>query len=190
MAPLLEVEGVLLGRCLVLLALSAEPWNSSGEGVMLGRTRSRVAFEKQFHTSLGEATMSDNPFQAPQSDDYAVGVKSGRVEDLKKVAVYQKGILVCILINLIVIFGRFFVPQSFQLMMSLLYIPAGLAGTVFIFLLAMKVYNTGLGVLFGLLTFVPCLGLIILLVVNNKATTVLQQNGHKVGLLGADLSGF
>jgi len=41
----------------------------------------------------------------------------------------------------------------------------GLAGTVFIFLLAIKLYSTGLGVLFGLLTFIPCIGLIVLLVV-------------------------
>lgn len=135
--------------------------------------------------------MSDNPYQAPQFDDSAVvGVRSGRREDLKSVAMYQKGVLVCILINLIVIFGRFFVPENVQLIMGLLYIPVGLAGTVFIFLLAIKLYSTGLGVLFGLLTFIPCIGLIVLLVVNNKATTVLQQNGYKVGLLGANLSQF
>ena len=135
--------------------------------------------------------MSDNPYQAPQFDDSAVvGVRSGRREDLKSVAMYQKGVLVCILINLIVIFGRFFVPENVQLFMGLLYIPVGLAGTVFIFLLAIKLYSTGLGVLFGLLTFIPCIGLIVLLVVNNKATTVLQQNGYKVGLLGAKLSQF
>jgi hypothetical protein len=54
----------------------------------------------------------------------------------------------------------------------------------------MKVYNTALGVLLGLLTFVPCINLIVLLVVNSKATSVLQLNGYKVGLLGADLSAF
>lgn len=135
--------------------------------------------------------MSDNPYQAPQSDDAAVvGVRSGRREDLRSVALYQKGILICILINLCIIVGRIFVPQGVQLLLLLVYIPVALAGVVCIFLLAMQVYNTALGVLFGLLTFVPCLGLIVLLVVNSKATSVLQLNGYKVGLLGADLSAF
>jgi hypothetical protein len=134
--------------------------------------------------------MSDNPYQSPQSDEHAVGVKSGRREDLRSVALYQKGILVCILIYLIVIFGQFLIPEDFRPLFGLLLIPVGLASTTFIFLLAIKVYNTGLGVLLGFLTFIPCIGLIVLLSVNGKATSVLQQNGHKVGLLGADLSKF
>lgn len=64
----------------------------------------------------------------------------------------------------------------------------GLAGTVFVFLLAIKVYSTGVGVLLGILTLVPCIGLIVLLIVNGKATGILKQNGIKVGLLGANLS--
>ena len=35
---------------------------------------------------------------------------------------------------------------------------------------------------------IPCVGLLALLAVNGKATTVLRSNGIKVGLLGADLS--
>ena len=64
----------------------------------------------------------------------------------------------------------------------------GLIGLVLVFLLATKVYGTALGVLLGILTLVPCVGLIVLLIVNGKATSVLRQNGHRVGLLGADLS--
>jgi len=43
-------------------------------------------------------------------------------------------------------------------------------------------------VLLGILTLIPCIGLIVLLVVNGKATGILKQNGIKVGLLGANLS--
>jgi hypothetical protein len=57
-----------------------------------------------------------------------------------------------------------------------------------VFLLAIKVYSTGVGVLLGILTLVPCIGLIVLLIVNGKATGILKQNGIKVGLLGANLS--
>ena len=133
--------------------------------------------------------MSENPFQSPASD-FAVGVKSGRREDLKSIATYQKGILICILIYLLTIVGNFFIPEDVQILLGLALAVLGVVSTVFVFLLAIKVYNTGVGILLGLLALVPCLGLIVLLVINGKATRILQQNGHKVGLLGADLSQF
>lgn len=42
--------------------------------------------------------MDDNPYRAPLSQDAALGVLSGRQEDVRSVALYQKGILVCILL--------------------------------------------------------------------------------------------
>ena len=43
-------------------------------------------------------------------------------------------------------------------------------------------------VLLGLLALIPCVGFVILFVVNSSATSVLQRNGIAVGLLGARLS--
>ena len=63
-----------------------------------------------------------------------------------------------------------------------------LVATVFVFLLAIKVYSTGVGILLRVLTLIPVVGLIVLLIVNGKATAILKQNGIKVGLMGADLS--
>jgi len=40
----------------------------------------------------------------------------------------------------------------------------------------------------GLLTLIPCINQITLLIVDGKATAVLEQNGISVGFLGADLS--
>lgn len=131
--------------------------------------------------------MDDNPYRAPMSEGAAVGVLSGRQEDVRSVALYQKGILVCILLNLCAGFGRFLIPQELQILAVLGILAVCLAGTVFVFLLSTKVYGVGLGILFGLLTFIPCLGLIMLLIINGKATSVLQQNGYKVGLLGAKM---
>jgi hypothetical protein len=34
----------------------------------------------------------------------------------------------------------------------------------------------------------PCIGLIVLLIVNQKAIKILRENGHEVGFFGADLS--
>ena len=107
---------------------------------------------------------------------------------MRSVAKYQKGILVCILIYLVAVIGQFAIPAEARAIVGLGGLVIGLVGTVFVFLLAIKVYNTGVGVLLGILTLVPCIGLIVLLVVNGKATAVLKQNGIKVGLLGANLS--
>ena len=81
---------------------------------------------------------------------------------------------------------RFILLHLFNLAYSLV----AITGTVFTFLLAIKVYNVVAGALLGLLTLIPylfCLGLIVLLIVNQKATHILQQNGIKVGLMGANL---
>ncbi|MCX7426604.1 MAG: hypothetical protein NTW96_13395 [Planctomycetia bacterium] len=134
--------------------------------------------------------MSENPYQAPPLEPPVVGVLSGTREDLRSVAVYQKGILVCILVYLIVIIGQFFVPAGLMIVLGLAGLGAGLAGLVFVFLLSTKVYGTGVGILLAILTFVPLLGLVVLLSINGKATATLQLNGHRVGLLGADLSEF
>ena len=132
--------------------------------------------------------MSENPYEPPLESSTAVGVLSGTREDLRSVARYQKGILVCILIYIVAVVGQFVFPPEMRMIIAYGMMLVGLAGAVFVFLLAIKVYGIGMGILLGILSFVPCLGLIVLLIVNGKATGVLKQNGIKVGLLGADLS--
>ena len=134
--------------------------------------------------------MSDNPFQSPLADSVAVGVLSGRREDLRKVAVYQKGIQFCILIYVIAIFSQFLVPPEVRILPLLGGLLAGIAGLVFVILLSMQVYHPVVGVLFGVLTLVPCLGLLVLLLINERATSLLKRNGFRVGLMGARLSDF
>jgi hypothetical protein len=148
--------------------------------------------------------MDENPFQSPVSDLHAVGVKSGTREDVRAVAKFQKGILVCILIQIIFAIGHAVISfqnvnngekpkppvaaQATDALLLLGLLVTGVVGSVFVFLLAIKVFSTGAGVLLGILTLVPCLGLIMLLFINSKATSILRQNGLKVGLLGANLS--
>jgi hypothetical protein len=145
-------------------------------------------------------TVNENPYQAPMADlRPAVGVLSGKREDVRAVAVYQKGMLVCILVYLLAIVGR--VMAAFvittpsaalgaAIVCGLAVLAAGLGGLVFVFLLSTKVYGVAIGILLGLLTFLPCIGLLVLLIINGKATNVLRQNGHRVGLLGASLPEF
>ena len=140
--------------------------------------------------------MSFNPYEAPapipQAPAPAIGVLSGTRADLRSVATYQRGIMVCILLYFIVmimqaiIASQIEVPPLFRVLSGLAILANGVAGAVFVFLLSIKVYGPALGILLGILTLIPCLGLLALLRVNAKATNVLQQNGIKVGLLGAN----
>ena len=103
-------------------------------------------------------------------------------------AKYQKGILVCILVYILAVAGQFALPLQIRPLVGLGVLVVGLIAAVFTIRLAMKTHGTVLGIILGILCLVPILGLLILLLVNQKATTVLQLNGIKVGLLGADLS--
>jgi len=132
--------------------------------------------------------MSENPYQSPETDARIVGVNDGSIESLRKVAQYQKGILVCILIQLLAVAPRLFAPPEMQILLSVGLVIVLIAGTIFVFLLAVNVYSTAMGVVMGIIALIPCIGLLALLAVNGKATTVLRNNGIKVGLLGADLS--
>jgi hypothetical protein len=116
-------------------------------------------------------------------------------EYLRQVAGAQKGIIYCIL-------GQFaLVPLNFALQslppeqalvtalsLGLTYLAVAVTATVFMFMLAVKVYSTGVGVVLGILTLIPCIGLIVLLVINQKATSILTESGVRVGLLGANSS--
>jgi len=132
---------------------------------------------------------SENPYQSPQTlEPVVVGVLSGDRRDLLDVAKFQKGILVCILIYLIAGICRAVVPPDLAVLVIIGVLCLGVAAAVFVFLLAIKIYGQGLGIVLGVLCIIPLLGLLVLLIVNGKATAVLKQNGIRVGLLGANLS--
>lgn len=132
--------------------------------------------------------MEVNPYQAPQPVPRALGVKSGRREDVYSVAIYQKVILICILIYLIALIGQFVLPEGLFLMLAIAAGVGVIVGTLFVFLLAAKVYHPAIGILLGLLTLVPVVGLIVLLRINAKAIKILKDNGVHVGLIGARMS--
>jgi hypothetical protein len=133
--------------------------------------------------------LTDNPYQAPEACPTAVGVLSGSRADLLSVARFQKGILICVLIYVIALLGLWFVPQL-RPYLRVGMLAVGFVGAVYVFLLAMRVYGTGLGLLLGLLALLPFISLLVLLSVVGRATAILKENGIRVGLLGADLSSF
>lgn len=61
---------------------------------------------------------------------------------------------------------------------------------VFVVLLASKLYSTAFAIVVGLLTLVPCGGIIYAAYLSSQASALLRRNGYTVGLLGADLAQF
>ena len=132
--------------------------------------------------------MTENPYQSPQAAADAVEILVESREYLRSVARSQKGILFCILIYLIAMFGVFWLPNEMLSVISVIVLLVGIVGALFVFMLAIKLYGAVLGIMLGVLSLVPLAGLLILSIVNGKATGVLRKNGVKVGLLGADIS--
>ncbi|MBK8259333.1 MAG: hypothetical protein IPK82_42600 [Polyangiaceae bacterium] len=65
-----------------------------------------------------------------------------------------------------------------------------IAGVVFAVRMASALHGTVIAVLCAVSLIIPCVGLIVLLVLNSQATRVLRNAGLKVGLLGVDSSQF
>jgi len=137
--------------------------------------------------------MSDNPFQTPLELHRGIsGVRIGTLESLKKVAQNQRGVLACILAEILIVVAQIVLrpmvgPDSelLTLLASIALLASGVLAAVFVFRLAVNVYHPAVGAALGILALVPCIGLVALLTINAKANDVLRQNGIHVGLMGA-----
>jgi DNA-directed RNA polymerase subunit RPC12/RpoP len=118
------------------------------------------------------------------------GAKGKGRDWLKKIAFAHKGILVSILLQIVLYIGAFLTPPQFRLVPLGAWMIAGLVGTVFTFMLAIRLYNALLGILLSVLTLIPLINLVVLWTMSGKATKVLRDAGHHVGFLGARLSEF
>jgi len=109
---------------------------------------------------------------------------------LRQVAIHQRAINLCILAEIIIVIVQIAARSSsmpyLALLMFLAYLGVAIAGAVFLFMLSLSLYNTAAGIVLRILALVPILGLLILLIVNGKATKVLRLHGIHVGLLGAN----
>jgi hypothetical protein len=114
-------------------------------------------------------------------------------DDLRAIATRQKVIILCILCNLAIVATNLGLNAAgaapgLRLLLALIYLGVGITALVFVFMLSLALYNVGVGILLGLLMFIPLVNLIVLLTINGKATKVLRENGINVGLLGASTS--
>lgn len=63
----------------------------------------------------------------------------------------------------------------------------GVVGGIFVALTAWELRGAFAAVVFGLATLVPCMGLIVITLVNGYATTELKKHGIRVGIFGATM---
>jgi hypothetical protein len=77
-----------------------------------------------------------------------------------------------------------------QLLVGVIAVGVVISGVVFAVRMASALHGTGIAILCAVLLFVPCVGLLVLLVLNSQATRELRKVGLRVGLLGADASQF
>ncbi len=118
--------------------------------------------------------------------------------DLRQIAWAQRILILCLLGHLVLWLGYIGLSVSgarmggrgsdtFETVM-IISVGLGLLSGIFVLLVEAKLSGLIIGFLIGLLTAVPCLGLLLILVVNTRATSTLQANGVHVGLIGARTS--
>lgn len=95
--------------------------------------------------------------------------------EIANIAKWQKAIIWLVIASFI----AFFIPQAFWI--------TGIISLVFIYLLA-RALRSNVAWLYAVLGLIPLVGLIVLLVINNKATQTLKRRGIRVGLMGAKRS--
>ena len=148
--------------------------------------------------------MEDNPFQSPVSPaggEFRPVVGVGSREELREVGNAQRGLLICLLVQIVLyvflqlsnlgaqaggLSANPASPDPVRLGLALILFVFGVGGMVYTFRLGKLLSGMGMGILFAILSLLPCLGLLVLLLVNGKATNLLKANGITVGFLGCD----
>lgn len=136
-----------------------------------------------------------NPYAspAPVPTDFAFSTDAHRAKlrEIAEAQVFLMQILLTAIIGGLVARGIYgladglgqFAAIAIQLLLSALQSFA-------MFKMGKAVYSTGAAIGLAIITFVPCLGLLFMLVVNQTATKRLNRDGIKVGFMGANLKQF
>jgi hypothetical protein len=114
--------------------------------------------------------------------------------ELRRIVRYQRWLIAVVLAQLglwlgfivLLVLGRGRGPDvGFPVALTFI---LGCAGGIFVFLLSWELRGAFAAIVFGLATVIPCMGLIILTLVNGYATAELKKHGVRVGVLGANLA--
>ena len=135
--------------------------------------------------------MNNNLYTAPSVDPASSFMDKQAEVRFRKIASAQKYVIFAILAYIIVAIAAAFTMNKVDMdtaaILGLGVIAIVIFGLVSAFRLASHTSGmlTAVFCLVGMLIPFPLIGLIILVVLNQKATKLLKQNGWKVGLLGA-----
>ena len=102
--------------------------------------------------------------------------------DVLTVAKAQKGILWCVIAAIVIYFLGFAVAQAF----NILTLPLAVVEIYFAYKLLVAL-KSRYWVLWLIGMMIPILSIILLLVLNDRATKSIRAQGYKVGLMGAHL---
>jgi hypothetical protein len=131
-----------------------------------------------------------NPYQSPQFAGTSVAVDPADREKLRRVARYQQWVLYAllaqILLYVLVLFLQGAALPDVATLIALFFLPLVALSMAAVFLLAKELLHIVIAVLCTILMLVPCVSLLVLLVVNGRATKFLQTRGVKVGFMGAN----
>lgn len=124
------------------------------------------------------------------ADGDEFGPAERSVDDLKRIARYQRWLIAVVLAQL-ALWGGFVALIALggpgdarpQLPVVLTFILGGV-GAVFVFLLAWELRGPFVAVALGLATVLPCMGLFVLTLVSGYASAELKRHGVKVGIFG------
>jgi hypothetical protein len=110
--------------------------------------------------------------------------------NIPQVAQRQRWLLLVILAYILLIIGFGFAVASGKpdvaATLRLVMAPVAIASLILLILLMIAMDRPVVSiVLAGIAQFIPLVGLIVLLVVNSRATAMLRAAGYRVGLLGA-----
>ena len=133
---------------------------------------------------------TQNPYQPPGNAAAPSNLPPAERDKLREIARYQRNI------NLVILcyFGAGFLIRALnelavgRIVGGVIAVGVLVAGAYFAVMMARALYSTAVAVISGILLLVPCVGLLTLLVLNNRATARLGAAGIKVGLIGADPS--
>lgn len=113
------------------------------------------------------------------------------IEGLKRIARYQRWLIAVVLAQL-ALWGGFIVlsvlngarNSDVQFPITLTFI-LGCVGGIYVFMLSWELKGPFAALVFAPATVFPCLGLLILTLVNGYASAELKRHGVKVGVFGA-----
>ncbi len=122
-------------------------------------------------------------------DDLGLPRKKYAPDRILTIAKFQKAVLLCILVyvGLLVamITSMYAISPEAYFYFGLLFAVLAVFTVYFVYQLSTALFTPTVGILVGVLMFFPCVSLIALLVINQKATTALRSFRIRVGLFGA-----